>query len=121
MQRHVAVAHSGTDPPARLGSQTIDHIKTLDVSWSRAHQPSFNAGVYLDTSAESPRLRKLKKNFVPHLFPGVLSWRVQERERAQCLHVLRGIPFPLGGRYEANWKREFELPWRKAGLLKLSR
>ena len=25
------------------------------------------------------------------------------------------------GRYKATWKREFTLPWRKAGLLKSSR
>ena len=25
------------------------------------------------------------------------------------------------GGYQATWKREFKLPWRKAGLLKLSR
>ena len=25
-----------------------------------------------------------------------------------------------GGRYKATWKREFKLPWRKAGLLKSS-
>jgi hypothetical protein len=24
----------------------------------------------------------------------------------------------LEGRYKATWKREFKLPWRKAGLLK---
>ena len=27
----------------------------------------------------------------------------------------------LEGRYKATWKRLFELPWREAGLLKLSR
>ena len=24
-----------------------------------------------------------------------------------------------GGRYKSTWKREFKLPWRKAGLLKI--
>ena len=26
-----------------------------------------------------------------------------------------------GNRYKATWKRDFKLPWRKAGLLKSSR
>ena len=34
---------------------------------------------------------------------------------------VQGAPSPLGGRYKSTWKREFKIPWREAGLLKLSR
>ena len=35
-----------------------------------------------------------------------------DRDVCHCLYS------SLEGRYKATWKREFKLPWRKAGLLK---
>jgi len=67
----------------------------------------------------------------PHLHPG---GRVRRRERGMgggrgggrgrgvLLMVLGRMGITAEeGRYIATWKREFKLPWRKAGLLKLSR
>ena len=33
-------------------------------------------------------------------------------------HFEEGILRKWEGRYHATWKREFKIPWRKAGLLK---
>ena len=37
-----------------------------------------------------------------------------------CADDEEGVLIDKEGRYKATWKREFQLPWRKAGLLKLS-
>ena len=49
--------------------------------------------------------------------------REREREKGlggerRCCEEYRTV---LEGRYKAIWKREFKLPWRRAGLLKSSR
>ena len=49
------------------------------------------------------------------VFPELESLLVE----LECLWV---VVVPVNeGRYKATWKREVKIPWRKAGLLKLSR
>jgi len=46
---------------------------------------------------------------------------VHLQNRLQVTSPSEQVTSPSEGRCKATWKREFKLPWRKAGLIKSSR